>query len=84
MINCASGRCTMPRIVCLVVCGLLEVIATFVPTRALVRVDFPALGRPTKQANPERKPSSADWPLISVTRPLSHVACAFTRQREIC
>lgn len=44
----------MPRIACRVVCGLLEVIATFEPTRAFVSVDLPALGRPTKQANPER------------------------------
>ena len=27
----------------------------FLPTRALVSVDLPALGRPTKQAKPERK-----------------------------
>ena len=27
----------------------------FWPTRALVRVDLPALGRPTAHANPERK-----------------------------
>ena len=27
--SCASGWCTMPRMVCRVVCGLLEVIATF-------------------------------------------------------
>ena len=40
--------------VCRVVCGLLEVIATFSPTSALVSVDLPALGRPTKQAKPER------------------------------
>jgi hypothetical protein len=53
-ISCASGRCTMPRTVCRVVCGWLEVIATFWPTRAFVRVDLPALGRPTKQAKPAR------------------------------
>ncbi|GAA4876899.1 hypothetical protein GCM10023222_36710 [Saccharopolyspora cebuensis] len=54
MISCASGRCTIPRIACRVVWGLLEVIATFEPTKALVSVDLPALGLPTKQANPER------------------------------
>lgn len=48
-----SSRCTMPRMVCRVVCGRLEVIATFVPTRALVRVDLPVLGRPTKHTKPE-------------------------------
>ena len=37
-----------------VVCGLSEVIATLAPTMALSSVDFPALGRPTKQAKPER------------------------------
>ena len=41
--------------VCRVVCGLLEVIATLCPTSALVSVDLPALGRPTRQANPARK-----------------------------
>ena len=58
-ISWASGRCTMPRTVCRVVCGRLEVIATFWPTRAFVRVDLPALGRPTKQAKPARWAASA-------------------------
>lgn len=31
------------------------VIATFDPTIAFVRVDFPTFGRPTKVAKPERK-----------------------------
>ena len=44
----------MPRTTRRVVCGLLEVMATFSPTSALVRVDLPALGRPTKQAKPVR------------------------------
>jgi hypothetical protein len=39
-----------------VVWGCGEVIATFEPTRALVSVDLPALGRPTKQANPLANP----------------------------
>ena len=51
----ASGRCSdaaddVPgglRLGC-------EVMAIFVPTSALVSVDLPALGRPTKQANPAR------------------------------
>ena len=46
------ARCTMPRTACRVVCGRLLVIATLLPTRALVSVDLPALGRPTRQANP--------------------------------
>ena len=50
----ASGRCTMPRTTVRVVCGRDEVIATLVPTSALVRVDLPALGRPTKDAKPLR------------------------------
>ena len=49
-----SGVVTTPRIVCRVVCGFELVIATFWPTRALVSVDLPALGRPTRQANPAR------------------------------
>ena len=48
----ASWRC--PRIVCRVVCGFELVMATFCPTSALVSVDLPALGRPTRQANPAR------------------------------
>jgi hypothetical protein len=51
-----SSVVTMPLIVCRVVCGFEEVMATFWPTMALVRVDFPALGRPTRQAKPARYP----------------------------
>src|SRR3712207_540667 len=53
----ASSRCTIPRIACRVVCGLDDAMAILLPTRAFVRVDLPALGRPTKQAKPERKPA---------------------------
>src|SRR4051812_49425061 len=59
-ISCASGRCTMPRTTVRVVCGLSEVMTTLVPTSALVRVDLPALGRPTNDTNPLR------WPPWSV------------------
>jgi hypothetical protein len=38
----------------LVVCGLELVIATFWPTIALVSVDLPTFGRPTKETKPER------------------------------
>ena len=44
----------MPRITRRVVCGRSLVIATLAPTRALVSVDLPTLGRPTRDANPER------------------------------
>ncbi len=47
-------RCTMPRIARRVVCGFELVIATFSPTSALVSVDLPTLGRPTKVTNPDR------------------------------
>src|SRR4051794_35960222 len=50
----------MPRIARLVVCGLSEGMATFSPTRALVSVDFPTLGRPTKVTKPERPWGSAE------------------------
>jgi hypothetical protein len=43
----------MPRIVCRVVCGRFDVIATFAPTSALVSVDFPVLGLPTMHTKPE-------------------------------
>lgn len=59
-ISWASSRCTIPRTVCRVVCGWSAVIATFCPTRAFVRVDLPALGRPTKQAKPDLWPASDD------------------------
>ena len=49
----------MPRIACRVVCGRDDVIATFDPTSAFVSVDLPTLGRPTKQAKPDRKPSGS-------------------------
>ena len=38
-----------------VVFGCGDVIAILLPTRALIRVDFPVLGRPTIATNPERK-----------------------------
>src|SRR5580693_5082106 len=59
-ISCASGRCTMPRMTRLVVCGRSLVIATLAPTRAFVRVDLPTFGRPTRQAKPERK-AAGGW-----------------------
>ena len=54
-----------------------EVIATLVPTSALVSVDLPALGRPTNDANPLRyDPSAAaggpDGAGVSGTRRFSH------------
>ena len=49
----------MPRIVCRVVCGRFDVIATLVPTKALVSVDFPVFGLPTKQTKPERNSVTA-------------------------
>jgi len=39
-----------------VVCGLLLVIATLVPTRAFISVDLPTFGRPTKHAKPDLNP----------------------------
>ena len=43
----------MPRMACRVVCGLDEAMAILLPTSALVSVDLPAFGRPTKQAKPD-------------------------------
>ena len=59
MISSASGRRTMPRITRRVVCGLLLVIATFVPTSAFMSVDLPTFGLPAKQAKPAENPSPA-------------------------
>ena len=42
----------MPRTACRVVAAFEEAMTIFRPTSALVRVDLPALGRPTKQAKP--------------------------------
>jgi hypothetical protein len=61
----------MPRTTLRVVCGFEEVIATFVPTSALVSVDLPALGRPTKQAKPLRNPGTRRLCHPSARRPLS-------------
>src|SRR6266487_3906786 len=59
MISCASGRFTIPRTARRVVCGLALVMTILLPTRALVSVDLPAFGRPTKQQNPERNVTPA-------------------------
>jgi len=32
-----------------VVCGLFETMLTFLPTKALINVDLPTLGRPTNE-----------------------------------
>jgi hypothetical protein len=54
-ISCPFFACRMPRMACRVVCGLGLVMATFCPTSALVSVDLPTLGRPTKETKPARK-----------------------------
>src|SRR5215469_2222608 len=41
-----------------VVCGLRVTIASFSPTSAFSKVDFPALGRPMMETNPERNAMS--------------------------
>src|SRR5699024_4483278 len=58
----AFGRCTSPRIGWRVVSGWSAVIAIFSPTKALVSVDLPVFGRPTKLTKPERKPSGVSKP----------------------
>ena len=72
-ISWASGRCTIPRMTVRVVCGLSEVIATLVPTSALVSVDLPAFGRPTNDANP----------LLCSSGSLAHDACASSYSAQI-
>ena len=64
----ASGRCRMPRMACRVVCGRDDVIAIFDPIRALVSVDLPAFGRPTKQANPDRNPAGTSGKVTVLLR----------------
>ena len=59
----------MPRITRLVVCGRLLVIATLAPTRALVSVDLPTFGRPTRHAKPDLKTGSRDAPLAGAPVP---------------
>ena len=44
----------MPRMARRVVCGLLLVMATLLPTSAFISVDLPTFGLPTKQAKPDR------------------------------
>src|ERR1700674_4607263 len=48
------GVSRTPRTVVRVVWGRSETMVTLVPTSRLTRVDLPALGRPTIDANPER------------------------------
>src|SRR5271166_5545368 len=61
---CPEGRLplrstlTMPWMRLRVVCGLRVTMASFSPTSALSRVDFPALGRPMMETNPERNAMS--------------------------
>src|SRR6516162_8807608 len=61
---CPAGRLpflstlTIPWMRLRVVCGFRVTIATFSPTSALSRVDFPALGRPMIETNPERNAMS--------------------------
>src|SRR3974390_3521966 len=61
---CAAGRLpcfatlAMPRMRLRVVWGLGVTIASFSPTNAFSKVDFPALGRPMMETKPERKPMS--------------------------
>lgn len=49
----ALPRFRMAQIRLRVVCGLLVTMATFSPTRALVRVDLPTLGRPHRVMMPD-------------------------------
>src|SRR5579862_509546 len=58
--SCQSGPVATPRIARLVVCGRLEVIATFVPTIAFVSVDLPTFGRPATATKPARVISPAE------------------------
>ena len=50
--NCESSLVRMPVMRFRVVWGLLETMATFSPSMALSRVDFPTLGRPTMAIKP--------------------------------
>ena len=49
-----------------VVWGLLVTMAIFSPTRALVRVDFPTLGRPTMEIMPDFVRFISDDPQLSL------------------
>src|SRR5215207_8721652 len=51
---CPSARFFTATMRLRVVWGLSDTIATFVPIIRLSRVDFPAFGRPTSEANPAR------------------------------
>src|ERR1700756_5997871 len=64
----------MPRITRLVVCGRLLVIATLAPTRALVRVDLPTFGRPTRHAKPDLKTGSRGAGLAAAPVPRARPA----------
>src|SRR6185437_514897 len=50
-----AGTSKAPWMRVRVVCGLAVTIATFSPTSALINVDFPALGRPIMETNPDFK-----------------------------
>lgn len=67
----------MPRMVFLVVCGLLEVMAIFSPRIALSSVDLPTLGRPIIPINPVFKLYILSFSLWAAQRPL----CISSRYR---
>src|SRR6476619_4943268 len=52
-ITCPASPFLTPRMRFLVVCGLSETMAIFVPTSRLSSVDLPALGRPTRETKPD-------------------------------
>src|SRR5258708_686659 len=58
-IICAPSRFTTPSTELRVVCGFSDTIASFPPTSALSKVDLPALGRPTIETKPDRKPAAS-------------------------
>jgi len=61
----AAGSVATPRIARRVVCGRVETIATWDPTRALTRVDLPTLGRPARPTKPHRV--TGTWPRPAIT-----------------
>ena len=51
---CQSSCVTTPSILLRVVCGLLDTMATFSPTKRFMMLDLPTFGRPRMATKPER------------------------------
>src|SRR3990167_6443701 len=75
--SCAPGSVLMPRIRFLVVLGLSETAAIFIPVTALISVDFPTLGLPITDMKPDLNFISFAIKPITPLNYMDFYACLF-------